>query len=276
MFGVALAKTPEILCYNWASKVLGNLEMTVTSGGATLAELGGSTFRLTILHDEVDSNFTHLVVPILDSTESTVNLPIDLSGCVLDAGNSYKGYTDIVLSAVNTAVTVDFTLTVNESGAIGDPKRDCETADLHYRDSSGAVLQITSSQRWVDLFGQLTEYGDPNYSVGAFWDRRTGAVPYNLVNVCQVIYDYVNSVFTGGESIDDKYVALGVTGGFMAMSNMKSWVYTDGPLSGMSTSNKLLAICLFKQDLRHTVEGLEVNDDLADMLLSRFRCMPSS
>jgi hypothetical protein len=171
------------------------------------------------------------------------------------------------------------TATFNVLGVVGEPKgHSCEQGAIDYRlvNEDGRRF-IQGGDRWSSLLGKVKrEYSDdPNFSLRALWHSRLAADSGLIEELVDAALQYSGSVWgttIGAPSVNDKYAEHGVT--LASMSNIHSWLYSDGVFAGKSQSEIDTLLNFFVDDLKFITQAVDNGDRMRDTLVAHngFNC----
>jgi hypothetical protein len=265
-------------CYQWFAEV--NYDLLLEHASDLSAAMGGSDFDLVHAWDGPDGRASSPVIKIPFEGSATRWIGCVSSGRVelVCSGSAparmVSGGVDIIIRS-NVAVTVtDVSINIRNYRVWGIPNEFCGANHLVLDLGSG--LEFIGTQKWSEIMGKVLPAIDRNFDVQRIWDAKipdptiiTELADGLYTYLCNTIGDQTDSAF---DSIDDKYDELGVTGGFLAMSQVSLWPSSEGPLQGMSSDNVSKAACMFKNDMARMSEAIDNDQAFTAFMLSRFPC----
>jgi hypothetical protein len=162
-----------------------------------------------------------------------------------------------------TAVTM--TTQSDITDIIGTPiSHKCPQSEIDYKlagETGRRFLQ--SGDRWSSLLGRVDRdiRDDPNYGLRALWHARASSDSGLIEELVDAALKYSGAIWgssIGAPSVDDKYSPYGVT--LKDLSNLHSWLYSDGVFAGKTAADIDALLDLFVKDIEFIVRASQSSD----------------
>jgi hypothetical protein len=258
---------PKQDIYDWFIDLA--LQLDISDAAALTTTLGGSEIDLSIV------TFDQTLAPIktktfkvelqTGATSRSTTLHLRLP-CATNTGDDMKVYCafDVVLQSTLAVAIDDVDVTIEKPRLVGIPKSDwAEAANVDYIDVDGnrQVLDITT--KWLDVLGEVMHdpHKDPNFSIESIWSRK-GDNDDDLPSLCDALIGYSETRWgVGGPSVSDKY--LGYGSDFSKLGRIASYLFVDGPFSGVDRHDVMHVLNMLENDIRDFPKYLDMNESFS-------------
>jgi hypothetical protein len=237
--------------------------------GATISEVVNTVQvndALTSTGDATTVLYAQLALPVeplsSDATKSRY-IHVDWAAWGVDTANTSAG-------GQHFAAGKDFT--ISNVRLVGYPKeRLAPYTEITYRDSNGRLTAIGKDATFVSLFGKLTisPYDDPNFSVEAVYRDRLTSGGHMVGAMIEALQLYSADYHKGSDTIDAKYIAMGVPGGIRSLHGVREFLNKDrAPFNTVTDYDKIaLIFATLVEDVKILAEGFENDSQVQTKLM---------
>jgi hypothetical protein len=254
---------PKTGCYNWKTMMRFRYKITSAAAISTYAGL-----KLAVVTGNEVTSPVHRIALGSATTEYPNKLEGDFR---INVDSAAEVFADVAIEAglpsATSLVVQLFYIGEETVGKLKTGQNTCMVTDVTYWDGV-SLKHVEVGDTWLDLLGKVDRItddpegtcADPNLSVEPLWQGliEGGDNAFRVMNIAdQGMLKLLPALDNHNTMIYAQY------GGTLTdFGNVHSWIYTDGPMAGLSLSQKRAVINHFQNHVSQTQDFLVTNTEM--------------